>query len=227
LTVDTLTDLETKLQALDPTDIRTTRTIILSSYTTWSMRTMQEVDVGAGQIDGAGNDGNNKNNENNLAIKQLAEMQAAQTMDDDTAAGQDDFSSGQKARQGKRFNTHLSRWFGRVVCDEGHAAKTIQTRVHQSVTRLEAEHVWFLTATPLYNQAFNLCGYLAIFYSGLQRAGVMQEGGDDDSKVNWFREYKQLTDQAMLPSPPPYRLLQPKAFMSLFRLRHLAPKEAY
>jgi hypothetical protein len=48
LTVDTLTDLETKLWALDPTNIRTTCTIILSLYTTWSMRTMQEVDVGAG-----------------------------------------------------------------------------------------------------------------------------------------------------------------------------------
>ncbi|GFF74137.1 hypothetical protein IFM47457_03564 [Aspergillus lentulus] len=47
----------------------------------------------------------------------------------------------------QRFVTHLSGWFGRVVCDEGHAAKTIRTRVHQSVARLEAEHVWFLTAT--------------------------------------------------------------------------------
>jgi hypothetical protein len=55
--------------------------------------------------------------------------------------------------------------------------------------------VWFLTVTLLYNQAFNLCGYLAIFYSGLRRAGVMQEGGDNDnSKVDWFREYKQLID---------------------------------
>jgi hypothetical protein len=49
-------------------------------------------------MDGAGNDSNdgndNKNNENDLAIKQLAEMQVAQTMDDDTVAGQDDFSSG-------------------------------------------------------------------------------------------------------------------------------------
>jgi hypothetical protein len=78
-----------------------------------------------------------------------------------------------------------------VVCNEGHAAKTIQTRVHQLVARLEAEHVWFLIVTLLYNWAFNLYRYLAIFYSGLRRAGVMQEGGDDDNnKVNWFREYK-------------------------------------
>lgn len=92
LTVDTLSDLETELRALDPTDIGTTRTIILSSYTTWSMRIMQEVDVGAGQIDGAG-DGVGNDDENDLAIEQLAEMQA-QTMEDNNTAGQVDFGSG-------------------------------------------------------------------------------------------------------------------------------------
>jgi hypothetical protein len=45
-------------------------------------------------MDGVGNDGNDENDENDLAIEQLAEMQAAQTMDDDTAARQDDFGSG-------------------------------------------------------------------------------------------------------------------------------------
>jgi hypothetical protein len=74
LTVDTLSDLETGLRALDPTDIGTTRTIVLSSYSTWSMR-------------------------NDLAIEQLAEMQA-QTMDDDDTAGQDDFGSTERAGRG-------------------------------------------------------------------------------------------------------------------------------
>lgn len=89
------------------------------------MRIMQEVDVGAGQMDGAG-DGVGNDDENDLAIEQLAEMQA-QTMEDDDTAGQVDFGSGRKGRQVKRFDTHLSRWFGRVVCDEGHVAKTIWT----------------------------------------------------------------------------------------------------
>ncbi|KAH3573597.1 hypothetical protein KXV95_008162, partial [Aspergillus fumigatus] len=120
---------------------------------------MPEVDVGAGQMDGAG-DGVGNDDENDLAIEQLAEMQA-QTMEDDDTAGQVDFGSGRKGRQVKRFDTHLSGWFGRVGCDEGHAAKTSG---HESTT------------TPLYNRAFDLCGYLAIFYSGLRRAGVLQEG---------------------------------------------------
>lgn len=79
----------------------------------------------------------------------------------------------------------------------------------------------------MYNRAFDLCGYLAIFYSGLRHAGVLQEGGDDDSEVDWFPHYKELVDQAALSSPPPYCLLQPKAFVSLFCFGHLAPKEAY
>ncbi|RHZ56749.1 hypothetical protein CDV55_106106 [Aspergillus turcosus] len=138
LTVDTLSDLETQLQALDPMDVMITRTIVLSSYTTWAMRTMHE---------------------------------AAQNLDDETAE-QEDFGSGRKAQQAKRYNTYLSGWFGRKVCDEGHAAKSIRTRAHEAIAQLEAAHIWFLTAIPLYNRAFDMCGYLAILYSGLRGAGT-------------------------------------------------------
>ncbi|BCS30037.1 uncharacterized protein APUU_80340S [Aspergillus puulaauensis] len=43
-----------------------------------------------------------------------------------------------------------------VVCDEGHALKTIKSRQHQSVAKLEAKYIWFLTATPL--QQYRLPG---------------------------------------------------------------------
>ncbi|KAH2124541.1 hypothetical protein KXV35_008548, partial [Aspergillus fumigatus] len=56
-------------------------------------------------MDGAG-DGVGNDDENDLAIEQLAEMQA-QTMEDDDTAGQVDFGSGRKGRQVKRFDTHL------------------------------------------------------------------------------------------------------------------------
>ncbi|GFF30755.1 hypothetical protein IFM51744_01229 [Aspergillus udagawae] len=63
LTVDTLTDLETRLQALDPANVSMIR-----------------------------------NYENDLAIEQLAEIQAAQTIDDENTSEQGDFGSGRKAR---------------------------------------------------------------------------------------------------------------------------------
>ncbi|RHZ67335.1 uncharacterized protein CDV56_108085 [Aspergillus thermomutatus] len=158
------------------------------------------------------------------AILDLAELQVAhERNDDDTEDVPPSFGSGRRQRV-KRFETKLAGWFGRVVCDEGHAAKTVRTRVHQAVARLEALHVWFLTATPLYNWAFDLCGYLAILYSGLRRSNIIDDTADD---TDWFAEYKQYANMQHLPTPPPYRLLMPKAFVSLFQRGHLAPQNAY
>ncbi|CAL5867784.1 uncharacterized protein PFLUO_LOCUS2004 [Penicillium psychrofluorescens] len=53
----------------------------------------------------------------------------------------------------------------RVVCDEGHRVKTIRTRLHQSVRLLTRRSIWFLTATPMKNRAFDMCGYLALLCS--------------------------------------------------------------
>ncbi|KAF4183427.1 hypothetical protein CNMCM8927_004990 [Aspergillus lentulus] len=89
-----------------------------------------------------------------------------------------------------------------------------------------APHVWFLTATALYNRAFDMCGYPAILYSMIRRAGTILVGSDDGD-VDWFHGYKQLATIAELPNRPPYKLLQPKAFVSLFRLGHLASRDAY
>ncbi|GFG14165.1 hypothetical protein IFM61392_08309 [Aspergillus lentulus] len=87
-------------------------------------------------------------------------------------------------------------------------------------------HVWFLKATALYNRAFDMCGYLAILYSRIRRAGTILDRSDDGD-VDWFHEYKQVATIAELPNRPPYKLLQPKAFLSLFRLGHLASRDAY
>ncbi|GFG07415.1 hypothetical protein IFM5058_03411 [Aspergillus udagawae] len=81
LTVDTLTDLETRLQALDPANV--------SMIRNWE---------GAGQVDRGGGDGDIGADENDLAIEQLAEIQAAQTIDDENTSEQGDFGSGRKAR---------------------------------------------------------------------------------------------------------------------------------
>jgi hypothetical protein len=74
-----------------------------------------------------------------------------------------------------------------------------------------------------------MCGYVAILYSGLRQADLTDEA-TDDADVDWYQEYKQSAIMDKLPSLPrtdPYRLLQPKAFVSLFRLGRLAPRDAY
>ncbi|GFF30514.1 hypothetical protein IFM61606_10550 [Aspergillus udagawae] len=185
---------------------------------------MQEVDIKGksanSQVDGA--DDTDSADKNARIIKQLAELQG----DEENSRVEDEVGSSQKARLGKRFKTLMSGWFGRVVCDEGHAAKTIWTHVHQLVSQLKAEHIWFLIATPLYNRAFNISGYLAILYSSIKHAGAIDDSSND-SDIDWFAEYKQFTSQVVLLTLPPYHLLQPKAFVSLFRLSHLMPRDAF
>lgn len=168
LTVDTIGELRSRLDALDDTKVETSRTIVLSSYTTWSLRTMTETDrKGKGcmdQVDGA--DGE----ENERAIEILAKIQEAEAVDDTATDGDiSDSGPGRKAREIKTFDTLAAGWFGRVVANEGHAAKTIRTKVYQSVAQLGADHYWFLTATPMYNRAFDICGYLAILFPAICR----------------------------------------------------------
>ncbi|GIK00384.1 hypothetical protein Aspvir_004407 [Aspergillus viridinutans] len=180
LTVDTLDEPKARLEAPDDRDVQTSRTIVLSSYSTWgtwATRTVFEVSKGR-WVDGADDRDDETPDDNTLAIEQLASLQEAAETE---------------------------------AADEGHAAKTIRIRVHQAVARLEAQHVWFLTATPLYN--FDMCGYLAILYSGLRRLEIMDDAVDE---ADWFAEYQRYANMLKLPSPPPYQLLQPKAFVSLF-----------
>ncbi|GFF28513.1 hypothetical protein IFM51744_00575 [Aspergillus udagawae] len=102
LTIDTLAELETRLEALDDSRLETTRTIVLSSYTTWALCTMYEVDPkGKGrQVESAddGDDGDGANDTNDdsvLAIGELADLQAPKTVDDDTTVGEpNDFGPG-------------------------------------------------------------------------------------------------------------------------------------
>lgn len=69
-----------------------------------------------------------------------------------------------------------------------------------------------------------MCGYLAILYSALRGAGT---DDNNDGDFDWFSEYKRLAAMDRLPSPPPYELLQLKAFVSLFVRGYLAPRAAY
>ncbi|GES64167.1 helicase, C-terminal [Aspergillus terreus] len=62
------------------------------------------------------------------------------------------------------LSTSAAGFFARVICDEGHSVKTIASRAHQAVTALDADHVWFLTATPLFNRITDLCGYVVLLW---------------------------------------------------------------
>ena len=51
------------------------------------------------------------------------------------------------------FKTKWKGCFGIVICDEGHHIRHVHTKIHASMTQLEAKVYWFLTATPIMNTA--------------------------------------------------------------------------
>lgn len=63
-----------------------------------------------------------------------------------------------------------------MVCDEGHSVKTIVSRVHQAVAALDATHVWFLSATPLFNRVTDLCGYVVLLWRKAELPTTDAEG---------------------------------------------------
>jgi hypothetical protein len=53
------------------------------------------------------------------------------------------------------------------------------------------------------------------------------EVANDAANADWFAEYKRIANMSELPTPPPYRLLQPKAFMSLSSRAISRQRDAY
>ncbi|KAJ6110478.1 hypothetical protein N7486_002713 [Penicillium sp. IBT 16267x] len=54
--------------------------------------------------------------------------------------------------------------FGRIICDEAHRVKNILSKQHQSISLLEYDKIWFLTATPMSNSFTDLNGLLSLLH---------------------------------------------------------------
>ena len=52
----------------------------------------------------------------------------------------------------------------RVLCDEGHETKNAATKNNLAICRLDAKHVWFITATSMVNRTVDLIGYLTALF---------------------------------------------------------------
>ncbi|KAI9370901.1 hypothetical protein BJX61DRAFT_544160 [Aspergillus egyptiacus] len=200
--VDSTEELRAKVKALDPKDTKTAKVVILSTYATWSTRTLnlkadgpekratrakanrtpggdEEGVRGEESEDEEDDDGigmNTQDADEKRAINVLADLQ-----DSEFDRGRN-LGHGPKAKKPLIIDTVSSRLrglFARVVADEGHALKQIRTYNHQAVAKLEARTVWFLTATPMSNRALDLCGYLALLWKDAMKLQV-EENPDDD-----------------------------------------------
>ena len=52
----------------------------------------------------------------------------------------------------------------RVLCDEGYETKNAATKNNLAICRLDAKHVWFITATSMINRTIDLIGYLTALF---------------------------------------------------------------
>ncbi|KAE8345766.1 hypothetical protein BDV24DRAFT_159100 [Aspergillus arachidicola] len=112
----------------------------------------------------------------------------------------------------KRHRSLLQGKFNRVICDEGHAVKTIRTKVHQSVATLRATYKWFLSATPMPNRVIDICGYLSLFHvPGFDTTPRHPDDYDEsDSQNDPLYDYRFYSQKNPFPSPPPFYLLSPR-----------------
>ncbi|KAF7182486.1 hypothetical protein CNMCM7691_002056 [Aspergillus felis] len=64
----------------------------------------------------------------------------------------------------------------------------------------------------------------AILFSGLRRSGIVDDIAKD---MDWLAEYRKFASMPSVPSPHPYQVIMPKAFVSRFTWGHLIPNNAY
>ncbi|KAF9893927.1 hypothetical protein FE257_008898 [Aspergillus nanangensis] len=135
LIVENLTTLQIRLSKLDNKNIRTARTIVLSSYSTWAERSTELVEDPIPTAD-------NQNHATEI----------------------DRLGHEARTKKPKTYRTTVADSFSRVILDEGQCVKTITTRRHQSVSQLQARHYWIVSAAPMMNRVIDICGYLKLLY---------------------------------------------------------------
>ncbi|KAJ5649628.1 SNF2-related protein [Penicillium longicatenatum] len=127
--------------------------------------------------------------------------------------------------------------FSRIICDEAHRVKNILSKQHQSISLLEYDAIWFLTATPMSNSFTDLNGPLSLLHKRSSADGEEEEeevdlplapgmrhrsGGGADYLIDVYGAWSRLPK---LPTPAPWGLLNPKLLVDL-QSRRLTPGQA-
>ncbi|KAI9370432.1 hypothetical protein BJX61DRAFT_544638 [Aspergillus egyptiacus] len=97
--------------------------------------------------------------------------------------------------------------------------RTPSTLNLQSVSKLDARSVWFLTATPMSKRALDLCGYLALLWKDSmakvheadKRNKINTENTLAETPLNLAEEYREFSGPDSLDGLEnlPYHLLSP------------------
>lgn len=241
-------DLHDQLGRLDPQDVRTALTVVVTSYTTWFRRTTHRVQpsepVGTHSDDPSEHFEAETDEESMPAdwvsdtyVQRLDELQQEQSDNDEDE--DDSHTPATKRKVSIKYESHCSIFWGRVVCDEAQKVKAIRTRMHQSIALLKREFLWFLTATPMRNKVLDMCGYLTMlagsvkldFVDGMPQGVPMPPGvplTSDDPWIEWYRRWSAVESLPSLTAGRPYKLLAPASLARLAESGgHLTAQSGY
>lgn len=138
------------LNDLHPCDPETAGILILTSYTTWQQRSLNQT-KNSGDPDES-DQGRGKDKEG--ADHETRGDEATEDEADDNNETEDE----EEDPCINYISTFTGR-FGRIVCDEAHCMKNYLTRTAISVKKLQCRVSWLITATPMINKMADLYYY--------------------------------------------------------------------
>lgn len=150
--------------------IRTSRKLLLMSYTTAIARILPTRGKGGGQTGGE-------------------EEDEEVDLDDDGPG--DDSAAPASASKGKA-TAGSSPWqvtdfnFDWMILDEGHAIKNPASFAHYLISRMPNEAIMFVSATPLLNQLKDMLGYLRLIWRPQWGFTYPLTPGEDGDVDDWF-----------------------------------------
>lgn len=240
--------LHERIERLDPKNVRTALTVVVSSYTTWFWRTTRPVPSSRpaeSHVDDESEHHDPESDDESIGTKSLSdsdvqsldELQQEQSDNDGEQPNEQPTKSKYKARV--VYESNCSIFWGRIICDEAQKVKRIRSRTHQSIALLKRRSVWFLTATTMRNKVLDICGYLTMldhcgpldFVDGMPQ-GVPMPPGDrltpEEPWIEWYRRWSAVNTLPPLTVERPYKLLTPAGLVRLAtRGGHLTAQSGY
>jgi hypothetical protein len=165
--------IETSIKALAsfikqwPTDDPyTARHVIITTYQTFHMRTVEFEDKGEGQVKWRG--------------KGKAKAQVAKSEEDEDRDSDDD----EPELDEESLKTMISKLPGAfkiIIADEAHKLKSIRTRTHQAVHLARATNILLISATPTINKPSDLFGSISLIWETLRPGLIAASAPENDS----------------------------------------------
>lgn len=186
-TLESLEELNSKLDSLDPSDPTTSRTVIISSYSTWAERTLTVVNTIAqpkGRELKQHAKGYEQYEDNEERKRRKGKRKtAAKAIESLTDMQDEERNSSRQNQQPLIYTSLMASRFARVINDEAQTIKAIRTRDNKASALVKPDANWFLSVTYMFNRVLDPSGYLTILHHNMdydQQGGARSEDEPED-----------------------------------------------